>query len=350
MQVLLVGPWPRLFSPGNFQWLSDTAAALRRLGHRVTVFRYRESWTVSPALMRRLGAVPVVPQGFARYRAMQQSMRDLRLLTLVRRLRPDLVLFLNGEVLSGEVFAATKRLVPGRMVSWWFDDPCSSASFMGSAALFDHIFIFDRSYIPDMMAAGARSVHFLPCACDEDVHRPLQLSCSERKRFACEMAFVAWRYPERDAVVWALMEEVELGVWGGGWEGLASRRTAAGTRVVRGGGVPPRTAAKIYNAAKIGLNIHAVQSRLGGLNMRTFEVLACGRFQLVDRIAGLEELLEPGREVICYGSPDEACRLAKYYLADDTARVRIATQGRARVLDEHTYVHRLRTLCELARG
>lgn len=348
LDILVIGPHPRLFGPGNFRWLHDTARALRRLGHRVNIFPYRESWSMSPRLSQWTRWLPGVPQQITRYQAAQRRSRAQRLVRLTKRLRPDLVVWLNGESDAAETFAAVKRSTPGRMVSWWEDDPECHRAFMAALPEFDHIFVFDRSYIPSLASGGARAVHFLPCGCDETTYHPYQLSRLDRRRFSCDVAFVGWYYPERGPVLQALTS-LDLGVWGGQWNSPQACRALGRRTVIRGGGIDGSTAAKIYSACKIGLNVHATQSRLGGLNMRAFELLACGAFQLVDYIEGMEDLLQPDQEVVCYRSPDEARRLAGAYLADPQARQRIASRGRARVLDEHTFVHRLRTLCDLAR-
>lgn len=303
-------------------------------------------------LANRLGRVGVLPRWRGRYQLAQQRARDRRLLNLVRRLRPDLVLLLNGALVSAEGLQEIRRATPGRLVSWWADDPFSDPAFTAAIPVFDHIFLFDRAYVPRVMAAKARRVHFLPCACNEMVYRPMSLRPNEQQRFACDVAFVGWYYPERGPVVGALARApgVRLGLWGGQWDSPEARHVLDGALVLRGRAVNDRTAAKIYNASKIGLNVHARQSLLGGVNTRTFELLASGLFQLVDDLQGLEELLTPGEEVVCYRSPEEAQQLAHRYLADAGERHRIAAHGRARVLDEHTYVHRLKRLCELARG
>jgi spore maturation protein CgeB len=219
-----------------------------------------------------------------------------------------------------------------------------------SLKVFDHVFIFDRSYLPHLETVGVRRAHFLPCACDETIYRPLRLSSIEQRRYRCDVALVAWYYPARAQMVRALADEMDVKVWGGHWDSLDARQVLGPARVVHGSSVSDQTAARIYNAARIGLNVHQSQSRLGGLNTRTFELLACGIFQLVDRVGGLEELLRQGDEVVCYESAEELRRLAKHYLADGEARVRIAARGRARVLEEHTYTRRMHTLCEVARG
>ena len=351
MRILVVGQSPRVFGPGNFQWPDDTVRALRRLGHRVRRFRYRESWAASPALSAGLQRLPLGGRLLKRYQQAHACARDKALTLTSRQWLADLVLFLNGDAFSGEVLAEVRRWTPGRLVSWWADNPCASSSFMRAVSLFDHVFVFDRSYLAPLIAAGGRSVHFLPCACDETIYRPLRLSQAAARRFRCEVAFVAWYYPERAAVVKALARSgIDVGVWGGQWRSDDAQRALEGARVARGAAVSDRTAARIYSAATIGLNIHATHSVSAGVNTRTFELLASGAFQLIDRIAGIEELLTPGREVVCYASPEEACVLAKRYLADPDGRAAIASRGRERALAEHTYVCRMRTLLNAARA
>lgn len=352
MQVLLIGPTARAFGVKNFQWFAYTARALRRLGHRVAAFGFHESWAASPSVTRGVGSLPGCSRWWQRYLQAQVRARDRRLVRLARRLRPDVVLVLKSETLSGEVLAELKRLTKGSLVTWWVDDPWRAPQFVPSLKRFDHVFVFDRSYLPRLAAAGVRRAHFLPCACDETVYRPLHLGAAQRRRFQCHVALVGWYFPERGPIVRALAGEIDLGVWGGGWRSPEAQAILGevGAAVIRGGAVSDETAATIYNASEIGLNVHQRQSRLGGLNTRTFEVLASGLFELVDRVEGLEELLQPGVEVVCYDSPDQLRQLAKHYLNDAGARVRIAAKGRVRVLDEHTYTCRMRRLCELARA
>lgn len=98
-----------------------------------------------------------------------------------------------------------------------------------------------------------------------------------------------------------------------------------------------------YPQSEVNFNCTSVQMK-GAVNQRVFDVPAAGAFLLTDRRAQLELLFEPGREVAVYGSPDEVPELLERYLADRPARERLAAAGRARVLAEHTYGHRLRAL------
>ena len=79
----------------------------------------------------------------------------------------------------------------------------------------------------------------------------------------------------------------------------------------------------------------------GAVNQRVFDVPACRAFLLTDAQESVAELFEPGHEVITYSSKEEAVDLAKYYLENDNIRMTVAERAYARVLNEHTYKHRM---------
>jgi spore maturation protein CgeB len=349
MRVLVIGSEPRVAAPNHLPWLRYVVAALKRLGHAVEVATYRESWAASPTIEASAIGVPWASAALTRWRRTTQRRRDWQAVSRARAFRPQLTIVLKGEVYAADVFADLKGFTEGPLTSWWVDDPFAYPRSVQDFHLFDRVFVFDRSYLPALAAVGIGQTAFLPCACDETVYRPQALSARARTRWGSEVALVASFYPNRAQLARALSYSVDLGVWGNGWTAPAARhelRDRSG--ILRGGGVDDRTAARIYAATKVGLNVHHPQSRLGGLNMRTFELLAAGVVPLTDWVPGLEELLEPDREIVCYRSPAEAQERVADLVKDADCRAAIATRGRARVLAQHTYVARMKTLCEVA--
>ncbi len=338
MRILLVGP------SLPFPWMAYTARALRRLGHSPTLFRYTNRWVnrIAGLGAGRIAGVSAAARAAA---AAWRAARDEALVAVARRMRPELAIVLRGELIAPAALAQVKRSLAGPFVTWWVDDP---GRYPGSAErlrLYDHVFLFDRACVRRLAAGGAR-VTFLPCACDETVFQPRALSARERRRYGCDIALVGWYYPNRAEVVQAL-SGFRVGIWGRGWARADARRAlnGIGSRALRSRRyVSDGCAAAIYNAAALGLNVHHAQAREAGLNTRTFEVLAAGGCELVDAVPGLEELLRPGEELLMYRSPSEARELAAHYLRRPRERARIAARGRARVLAEHTYVHRMRRL------
>lgn len=98
-----------------------------------------------------------------------------------------------------------------------------------------------------------------------------------------------------------------------------------------------------YPLSDINFNCTSKQMK-GAVNQRVFDVPATGSFVLTDWREQIENLFEPGREVICYTEPDEIDGLLRRYLDHPRDRARIVAAARKRILAEHTYEHRLRTL------
>jgi spore maturation protein CgeB len=97
-----------------------------------------------------------------------------------------------------------------------------------------------------------------------------------------------------------------------------------------------------YQSVTVNLNITSLQMK-DGLNQRLFDVPATGSMLLTDFRPALGELFDP-EEVAAYHSPEEARTLLEYYRSHPEARQRLAGRARERVLKEHTYLHRVRTI------
>lgn len=104
----------------------------------------------------------------------------------------------------------------------------------------------------------------------------------------------------------------------------------------------------VYGAADLNFNVTSLQMK-AAVNQRVFDVPAAGGFLLTDYKAQLPELLEMGREIICYRQPEEIPELARFYLENNRAREEVINRGRGRILSEHTYGHRLQTMVDIIR-
>lgn len=97
---------------------------------------------------------------------------------------------------------------------------------------------------------------------------------------------------------------------------------------------------RFLNRARIGFN----RSIRGEMNLRSFEVPACGAVLLMER-ENLEvrDYLEPGEEVVLYG-PDDFEQIVRDLLADPERLDRIARAGHHRVTTDHRMGKRLDAL------
>ncbi|RLT28230.1 MAG: hypothetical protein DWI48_01010 [Chloroflexi bacterium] len=158
-----------------------------------------------------------------------------------------------------------------------------------------------------------------------------------------------------------LGSEHDLGVYGSDWS-LGSRALGHVQRLgqylnVRGlaGLREPQLSVaderRVYSSARISVNVHEDQVRATGseLNERTFKVLACGGFEIVDDVAMVRDYFGADELPIARDAHDWS-EMTRHFLASPEERQAIAARGRERVLAAHTYHHRVRQILEIADG
>jgi spore maturation protein CgeB len=95
-----------------------------------------------------------------------------------------------------------------------------------------------------------------------------------------------------------------------------------------------------YGAQKFTMNITRSAMRTAGYSpsVRLFEAAACGTPIITDAWPGLDGFLRPGSEILISGSAEDTLE----YLRDipEAARIAIGIKARARILKEHTAMHR----------
>jgi len=113
--------------------------------------------------------------------------------------------------------------------------------------------------------------------------------------------------------------------------------------------VGPADHPQFYGASRFTLNVTRQDMIAAGWSpsVRLFEAGACGAPIISDRWEGIDEMFEPGREILLADGPDQVlAALAR----PETERVAIGDAGRERILRAHTARHRAaeleRWLCE----
>ncbi len=283
---------------------------------------------------------------------MVRFLGELTVLT-AEEFQPDLVFAMAQAPLAVQAVEALNRL--GAPTAFWFIENYRHMDyFRHMAAAYSHFFhIQGQAMEAELDRLGANH-SFLPVAAHPPAHRPLDISKEDNARFYAPVGFMGHGYPNRQLVFSRLVQRgLALGLWGTAWP-----KRGPLANLVREGGrrLSSEAVIKVYNACDVVLNLHSSPTADDGvakadfINPRTFEVAACGGFQLVDRVQGLENLFAPGRELAVFNSEDELLEMAHYYLNNPEERARIAQAGRRRVLNEHTYYHRMERLLTICLG
>ncbi len=263
----------------------------------------------------------------------------------------DVIVKTSGVgVLDGWLEAEVLRLrQPGRTVLFWdVDAPVTldrmdadpADPFRACVPGYDLILTYGggQPVIDAYTRFGARACIPIYNALDPDTHHP----APPNARFEADLAFLGNRLPDREARV----EEFFL---------EAASRLPEKTFVLGGNGwvdktLPPnvRYLGHVYTAdhnafnctPKAVLNINRASMARYGFSppTRVFEAAGAAACLLTDEWVGIEEFLEPGKEVLV---ARDGVAVAAYVAELDPATARaIGQAAQRRVLAAHTYTHR----------
>lgn len=263
-------------------------------------------------------------------------------------IKPDLVLAVAQAPLADGAFRAlAERKVP--LAYWFVEDFRLMAYWRSIAPRCDWFFTIQRGSCFDALAeAGVRHFAYLPPAASPGLHRVLSLSDEERRLYGSDVSFVGAGYHNRRRFFEGLLD-FDFKIWGNEWD----LNSVLSEKIQRGGErIPACEIVRIFNAAKINLNLHSspyhdgVNPHGDFVNPRLFEIAACGAFQLVDFRSELPLLFDIGKEMVCFEGITDLRRKIAWYLDHPEERCAVAGLARARVLREHTYRHRMETLLD----
>lgn len=263
--------------------------------------------------------------------------------------RPDLVLALAQAPLNADCLE--KLCLKKVTTAYWFVEDFRFMEYWKNiAGYYDFFFTIQQGhFFSELQKAGIKNYHYLPMAACPDIHKPVRLSAEEIKYYGSDLSFAGAGYYNRRHFMRGLLD-FDFKIWGSDWDlhsDLARCIQRCGARI------DTEEIVKIFNASKININLHSSTYHKGinpfgdFVNPRTFEIMACGGFQLADRRPALEGLFEADKEIIVFDDLNDLRGKAAYYLDNPEERKRIAEQGRQRVLRDHTYEKRMEEMLEV---
>lgn len=262
---------------------------------------------------------------------LEESIRYRAIVDLAARTRPDYLLTVSTFSYPRSVLERLRSECGIRKtIGWCVEGPTWINDANREADLYDHYFCIHRSGITHP------AIEYLPA---------LGYDCAAYSRIDGErkslpLVFVG-RKKERRVAWLEPLKELGLAVYGPEWEksGLAANRAASG--------IYGQELNLLYNRSQIVLNVSAWENDASAcLNLRILDVPACGTMLLTDYAAGIEDYLQPDREVVIAHSPEEMSDKARYYLAHDAQREKIAQAGWERVQKMETYAQKMQRLIE----
>ncbi|MDZ5606262.1 glycosyltransferase [Bacillus pseudomycoides] len=271
------------------------------------------------------------------------------LLRISQKIKPDFVLVFSGfKLLCHQVEMLKRNGV--KTAVWMTDDPYVIDQSKKIAPYYDYVFTQEINCISFYKSIGCQNVYHLPLAADPNVFYPKDVD----EKYKTDILFIGVAFSNRvkmfDEIAGYLATKKTL-ISGVGWKSLKNYHLLQ-QRINANHWLSPEETASYYNGAKIVLNLHrshddptinknSEKIEALSLNPRTFEISACGAFQLTDIRPDLSEFYQPGYDIETYCTPQELIEKIEYYLNSEQERTMIASRALNRVQNEHTFSHRI---------
>ena len=338
-RILLYGSFtPPDFEYGWLTWLRQRnytvlpfprGAAVKRLLR--SRWPQRIGWRLAPGLLAQLESRSFVG--------------------VANQFRPDLVLVVSGNLITSQALAEIKGATAATLFHFYNENVANrlntSATLRKAIRHYDHVFTTKSFNVDSLSLMGAKAVTYVPHGYRDHCHFPVSVKKKDRRQYGSDVVFVGtWEHPR--AQMLERLQSFKLRVWGNDWHrlrtGSALHSSVAG-RAVYGGEL-----ARVFGASKVSLSFLRKANR-DLHTSRTFEIPACGGFQLSERTEEVLNFFEEGKEIECFSSLDELRDKITYYLKHESQRLRIATAGLDRVRrSRYRFTDRLETILSAYSG
>ncbi|MCJ8013895.1 DUF3880 domain-containing protein [Paenibacillus sp. KQZ6P-2] len=338
-------------------------------GYRLGICQAVENRVPLPQPDKRDMKILYVPQGFhAIDQGVIAALRSLirecivgeapNMLQLAATERPDLVLVMNGLHVFPENHLEDIAKVRGMGIQtavWFVDDPYFTEDTALMCTKYDIVFTHELGCIPFYQGLGASKVHYLPLA----VNTAMFKSQRPEPRHKYDICFIGNAFWNRVSIfdeMAPFLEDKKVLIAGGFWERLTQFSKLE--RSLHIGFIAPEETVNYYNGSKIVINIHrpdeygqdnrnSYQIRAKSINPRTYEISACGTFQITDVREDINSHYRPGYDIETFGSVRELQDKISYYLQHEDERLAMAWHGLWTTRMEHSFISRMRRLLEL---
>ncbi len=315
--------------------------ALTRLGYNVVIFEYEKYLSVSKFIINKLFNKfgYLLDQFYLKKRCAEINTKFIQ---QVEDFLPNLIIVMKGLHVLPESLEKIKKLgIP--VVNWHSDDffnplytmPYSKEAF----ALYDIHFSPRPHLFDEYKKLGAKNVAHLEIGFDPTVFYPIRLvpgNC------IYDVSFVGSWSKNRERLIKRLCQ-FKVTVYGSGWDRATSLRGMPNTSLMYKC-VCLEDFSRVVGISKICLNILTIENK-DQINLRNFEIPACGGFQLCDRSLRLTEIFKEGEEIALYEDEEELVDKIRYYLQHENERIKIAQNGyKAVIARGHTYDARCKQL------
>jgi spore maturation protein CgeB len=275
----------------------------------------------------------------------------IKIFAITKEIRPDFILHTKVE-LPAEIFQELRQFT---RVIMWYPDPVIPEWLPPYVKASDIFFTMSEGLVEEFRKLN-RNVFWLSQAFEPSFFDAKEISSDDKRRLSSDVTFVGnlgskKQYLSRRT---ALEEVINAGFKLKWWGPQIPRKLSTIPlilgkigRAYGGKFVWGEEYAKVARLSKIFLAFDSMPHIRKSMSARMYTAVGCGAFYMCQYVAGIEDVLIPGREIVTFRSDDEMIDMIRYYLRRDEERRRISEAGKLRVLTDHTYEVRARQMIEI---
>ena len=281
---------------------------------------------------------------------------------------PDMVLILKGlEILPTTLQAIKERFPKSIFVNWFFDlyvgdnYTWENKSYHDTIKMFDYYFCSAGECAKKLNALGLDNVYYLDEACSPKHHGEAYLNNYQKKKYESEVSFIGSLgyfkiHPDRLRYLTRLVRDgFDLTIWGPlicemKFIPIELRPRLQQQEVIN------IEHSKVVQTSLINLGLDSNPDLWMGFSARLFRIMCAGGLYLSTATKGLDEMFEINKKgakitgeedlIVFYDENDLVAKI-DFLLEHDDIRERIALNGQKKVVEEHTFKHRIQEMLKI---
>jgi len=266
----------------------------------------------------------------------------------IEEFKPDFILHTKDE-LPVEIFEEARQKVP---LIQWYPDPVIPDWLIPYVKSCDIFFTMADGLVEEFRKMNPKSF-WLTQAFEPEFFKIGNITEKDRKLFSSDVTFVGnlgskKQYLLRRKYLKRVIKEgISLKWWGPKIPlklSTIALLTGGIGRSYGGRFVWGEEYAKVAKLSKIFLAFDSMPHIRKSMSARMYTAVGCGAFYMCQYVEGIEEILEPDKEIVTFISEEEMIDKIRYYIHNDGLRNEISQRGRERVLKDHTYKVRIKEM------
>ena len=314
----------KVFFAGNLKFghhSSLRVEALRELGHDVIEFDfqgYNSSNRYLNAIAYRYGFGSFVKR------------LNINLIDDLLAAKPDIIWIEKGTYVKANSLKRIAKRTKAKLIHFNPDDPFGQYKygwkiFKKAIPFYDLHFVPRPQNISEYYGAGARRVVEYDRSYSSAVHKPMELSEEEKKKYEVPVGFIGTYASERaKSILFLLQNGIDVAIYGNHWRNCPEYDELKD--YIRSDSVFGEEYAKIISGMDIALHYLRKENR-DFQDSRTFEIPACGTFMLAEKSQKHMELFKDGQEAVFFDTNEELLEKILYFKNHSKERERIAMKG-----------------------